>query len=575
MHLRSLTLEGFTRHKHTELVFPERGIVLVTGRNGSGKSSLPEAVSVAVWNQPLRKKTGRKNLKLFRSKKGYVKVETDLAWARRSASGKLTWAEADALQNTQYENNTKAQHALEQRVGSHLLWSRCNVFSSSDVAAFSKAKDSDRKQLLESALRLDVFDKAHETCRKDLREAQSAEQALRARQAVLQERVNGLRAQIKASPVAASMRHLRIAGKPVVASTYEKACIIQRKILARNNATRVVAPQLRRESELLVSAVAKCRALTQQAEAAHEMALSGSCSKCGLPLPERATKSAARKLKEAKEAEHTAREALADARLAVQAAEEAAQRAQEEAGAAREALGQLKAWYDVLEGAKRERWRLKRALRDALEELFTVELELAEKGSLAAELGASAQALSLTGVRATMLAGALGGIEAVANAWLARLSTFEDNQISCTLKPYAESGGSVKDAISLELHGLPMFEGQEGQDFGAVSGGERRRVDIALVLALSEVEAGASGGRAGTLFFDEVFDWLDEEGREAVSEILVELAETTCVVVITHNKELISGLAKKAAAVWNVERGIVHERRARVGKATAREQGLD
>jgi DNA repair exonuclease SbcCD ATPase subunit len=73
--------------------------------------------------------------------------------------------------------------------------------------------------------------------------------------------------------------------------------------------------------------------------------------------------------------------------------------------------------------------------------------------------------------------------------------------------------------------------------YEALSGGQRRRVDIALLLSLSQLSPSA-----GTLYFDEAFDTLDKQGIDAVCELLADFGEERCVVVISHNEDLAARL---------------------------------
>jgi DNA repair exonuclease SbcCD ATPase subunit len=141
-----------------------------------------------------------------------------------------------------------------------------------------------------------------------------------------------------------------------------------------------------------------------------------------------------------------------------------------------------------------------------------------------------AKVLSARGVRAFVLGEALIGVEQVANAWLSRMAP----GISLALKAYSENKtGTVSDRISLEVTGAGG-----GYGYDASSGGERRRVDAAILLALAEVSAAARGISRGTLFLDEVFDAVDAEGVPLVAEAIEELGKTRPVVVITHSQEL-------------------------------------
>ena len=65
---------------------------------------------------------------------------------------------------------------------------------------------------------------------------------------------------------------------------------------------------------------------------------------------------------------------------------------------------------------------------------------------------------------------------------------------------------------------------------------------MALLFALAETAAAASGRDAGTLWVDEAFDSLDVDGVASVVEALEEIAKERCVVVITHNADLAARL---------------------------------
>ena len=148
-----------------------------------------------------------------------------------------------------------------------------------------------------------------------------------------------------------------------------------------------------------------------------------------------------------------------------------------------------------------------------------------------AVLKAVEQVLGLRGVRAHVLGRALTGVAHMANVWLGRIA---GEGLTLRLTPCVEKkGGGTTDAIGLEVDGAGG-----GYGYRAASGGERRRIDVALLLALSEVAAAAHGREPGLLVFDEVFDALDDDGVHAVAEVLGELAQERQVLVITHSKTL-------------------------------------
>jgi DNA repair exonuclease SbcCD ATPase subunit len=160
-----------------------------------------------------------------------------------------------------------------------------------------------------------------------------------------------------------------------------------------------------------------------------------------------------------------------------------------------------------------------------------VQVSLAAARKALDELQAVESVLGLKGVRAHVLGKALGGLERVANAWLSRIA---GPDLRLKLCPYSEKKtGGISDSISLDVAGAG-----EGFGYKASSGGERRRIDVALLLALAEVAQAAHGLTPGTLFADECFDALDVDGAYRVAEVLREIARDRAVVVISHSDTL-------------------------------------
>ena len=54
MHVRNIRISGFHNHVNTELQFPNKGVLVITGANGSGKSTVIDAVSWVLWGRTLR-----------------------------------------------------------------------------------------------------------------------------------------------------------------------------------------------------------------------------------------------------------------------------------------------------------------------------------------------------------------------------------------------------------------------------------------------------------------------------------------------------------------------------------------
>jgi len=549
MRINAIEMRNFMSHAHTRLNFPARGIVLLQGSNGSGKSAISEALSVAFWNKTLRGQGAGRGLSLWAGEKGSVEIQAAGLSVIRTARGKLVWAREGA-EPVKFENGRKAQEALETAVGEHDVWSRVSVFSSQDASPFSTATDSERKRLLESLLGLSAFDAASDACRKDLRASAALLEAARAEVSVLEERVQGLEERSQAAPIPEPVwykgKEVTLETAPAVVARLQKPWAAVSEASRRKGAA---------ESAHEGATMAYARA--EQALAAAEAHLAGArrgrCSVCGEPTTPSKLKALAeahRSAQEALQRQEALRSELASAYAEAREALETARAARETASGV---LAQVKAWKQAAEAVAAQRTTLAERLEDAQEELDAARLRVLTEGEIVAELEAADRVLSVGGVRSHILHRALGGIEAVANVWLARLAALGDYALRLSLKPYTEKArGGVKDAISMEVYGAG-----NGQGYRATSGGERRRIDVALMLALAEIAAARQPDKsAGTLFFDECFDTLDAEGREAVLEVLEEMAEQCCIVLITHVASW-PRVEAQAVAHWRVEGGKV------------------
>ena len=87
--------------------------------------------------------------------------------------------------------------------------------------------------------------------------------------------------------------------------------------------------------------------------------------------------------------------------------------------------------------------------------------------------------------------------------------------------------------------------------YESLSGGEKRRVDVAVCLALNEWAGrkySNQDGFLGLAILDEVFSYIDRAGEETIASFLYNLGFTRTVLVISHTPEL----ASYGYRVWNV-----------------------
>lgn len=528
LHIRKLHLANLATHADTQVVLPKQGLVALTGSNGAGKSSLLEGIATALWGESLRGEMGWRD-----GEPGSVTITTDglAATRKRSKAGtsKLEWQANDASLTT-YETTSKAQAALEHLIGSYDVWRRTCVLSSLDSAAFSLARDSDRKRLLEEFLGLGLFDVALDACRKDrkvvgvnaikyanahselnlkLTFAQSQLQQAEKDQAALLDSTDGM------DPAS-----LKSEGKRVA--------------LLVEAAAKDVSEAMIKVQTLTVSMATLKSTLAQEEERLRRLG-KDACPTCGQNADhvreEMATALARLKIEQQASAmtyEHQlalAKDDLADLQV--------------EHKQLTDKLNKLREQYRLAESMAKVRESVatkmadaKAAVTDLSSKVASASNEAAKAQQEAATLEAVEQVLGLRGVRAQVLDHALGALERQANAWLSRMPT-EQSVLSISLTgATTQKSGAVVDAISLKVRGRP---------YAACSGGERRRVDVAILLALREL-AVAAHGRDGSLLCDEVFDALDAQGQADVAAALAEMAQERLVVVITHSPEMVKAL---------------------------------
>jgi DNA repair exonuclease SbcCD ATPase subunit len=525
------------KHEQSVVDLPESGVVLVTGPNGAGKSSLTECVSMAVWGKTLR------GTPPWHGTGGCAVVHTDKLQATRTKKGtssaKLTW-QHNGDKPKKFGTSTAAQEELVGIVGGWDAWRRTRVFSSTDITSFATATDKQRKHLIEQFLAGDRFDPALKQCRSDLRAANESYAQLDRKHDVLKERVAGAKKQLSSLEQLELTETQRVPDVDVAKVTAE-ICELKRLVEDCNHDTKKL--QLRvgtAERE-----VAQAQAAVRSTKAAVDKLDHNRCPTCGQPIPDKLKNALKDDVRVAQAGAKTAQDKAAEFRAEVedqfteidedrQALLARIHKLNAESGAAREIAKRNKeiaARQVKIETTKQE---LTQQITKAEKTLVAQHNKLCDYEEEIAELEVCERVLGLEGVRAQILGRALVGIEQLANTVLMSIS--DDIQIE--LKPYAETKtAGIKDQIALHIKGAGG-----GYGYKAASGGERRRIDVALLLALVIVAADAHDVEAGTIWLDEVLDTLDEQGIGAMAELIHEWAGDRLIVVISHSADVVTTL---------------------------------
>lgn len=534
---------NFIGHRTRTLELPRRGVVLITGENGAGKSSFVEAVAYAMYGKTLRgTEPWQDNVA------GDVTVHTpNLIVVRGQPKGgkpSLSWAHRDLTGKANEDTRSKAQTALDAHLPEFKVWRYGSVLSAGDTMQFTGATDADKKALIELMLNLETTEPAVRALREDLKAAEKALVAAEKALAVLEANIVGCEGRLAD---AAALQGVGVASSSAASSNaasdvpgmitsgqalnieIEEAQAAHVGLEAQLQEARTTVAVLRRDiaanaamSSLEGAACVTCGRALDASYHAHVTAAIGPvleaqrAKEAALIASGRQTATAVAAAKERVDALTARRDKLrTDVRLAQDRARAAteAERIRVDAVAAKERL--------VV-----EREALQAQVRGLTEQIRISKL--------------SEAVLSTQGIRSYLLGSALDSLTFMANVWMSRIAR---SDFRLTIKPYSETG--FKNAISIDVAGAGG-----GQGYKAASTGERKRIDLAILLALGELSRRAHSEDVGTLWFDECFDGLDADGRAAIVRMLIELADQRCCVVISHHPDLIEMLKPHSVNVW-------------------------
>jgi len=135
------------------------------------------------------------------------------------------------------------------------------------------------------------------------------------------------------------------------------------------------------------------------------------------------------------------------------------------------------------------------------------------------------------GIKSVLLDSVTPFLNTRANHYLSKLAPSIEVKFN-TQKTLAN--GEKRDQFSVEIknrHGGGAYKGN--------SGGERRRIDLAVIMALQDLVASRSNKAIDFILYDEAFEGMDALGCERLIEVLKDKAKSVgTIMVITHNDSL-------------------------------------
>jgi len=116
------------------------------------------------------------------------------------------------------------------------------------------------------------------------------------------------------------------------------------------------------------------------------------------------------------------------------------------------------------------------------------------------------------------------------------LSSLADEAIRVDFSTQTElksQRGEMRDKFNIKV-----VQGEEATNYSNYSGGEQRRINVAILLAMQSLLFNRVAGKCSLIVFDEIFDILDKIGIERVVNLLKEEAKDKVIFAISHTSEL-------------------------------------
>lgn len=543
------------RRLSLEQDLPDSGLVLVTGPNSCGKTSLfCDSPLVALFGKVSDSNRGDPllvpgssatldlgRLLLLREREG------------RQVRAHVSWWEPDGEAHpVDCDTATKATEWVEQQAGPQELWESLLTFRWQTASDFTLGTDADRKRFVEVLLpALRSFDPGLERVKLQLRAhergalaqaqidfAQADAEVKRAASEL--ERVRGMEgvtddpAALRAELLPLEKRHAAVSVRiDTVMRELGPVRIPSTEVAAAAEASREAVSAFRRADTLYRTTVN-----------------TGACGTCGATV-------SAEKLEELA---HAARQAE-DASLRAGAAHETLyqvwqQNAMQMEAAIRAEVDALTARRQTVEASLRDLHnRLSRAeerqragltvaaaearVQEAADALKAAieRLEAAQRVLHALEL--AEKALGPKGARPAMIADAFQALAASAQRVLSTCwpgARVRVDRTSTTQKGAVREESRVLVALPGEVDFHPA---------GCLNRGMLRRVDLAFRLARRRMYAAQCSGGVLPLPYlclDEALDGIDEAGLTGCAQVLAEEARTSLVVVLTHDEKVMRGV---------------------------------
>ena len=581
--INKLIIENFLNHRNTVVPIANQGLVLVSGKNGSGKSALYEAIVWCLFGKTVRGSrvdhvvndiTG-KDCKVTIEGSIYSKPILISRFRKHSVAGNDLVVVYDGKNLT--GNASEIQRQLEELL--RLDFNQFLLVSSfipDRIKEFAAATPLQRSQVLQGILGLEKFDRAYELAHEELqkaeREALEVEKDLEHLQKNLDSLVNELnRLQrekaIRAEEVNEELENL-----------YNERESIRRKLKKYTSPPEVkeISDELIQEAEMKAEqAEEEFRSLqtklsvleskmAELKEIKAENYIGSPCPICERPIDESHVESLRkhrrREMKKLFQEEVKLRSQL-------EKAEEEYKLRKDELNRLRalqvEYQHQLRTWQlekESLEARIKQINEMLKHLRkktDVYDDLIKRKSE--EKKRLEIQVHNKKMELEVYNQDKILnkIVKDVFSKKGARQIFVVKVLSSLEEETKKILHKISSGRMDIRFEVTENLEiGISIFKDGKEKEYRDCSSGERHRVECALAFGINRMARKHHLMSTNFLFLDELLDRsLDAEGQETTFELLQDMIQNvSSLFVVSHRPELQSMFDK----VWKIERGKVH-----------------
>ncbi len=543
-------LENFTTYQEQEL-YIDPALTLIVGANGHGKSSIPKALCWGLYGETpdgSAPETPNKTCKVH-----IIFRQGGVVWEvrRERLNSKTELKLFKDATNVSGQTTTATQGVIDGLLGSFDQFMATRLFHREFLTKFGTATDKEKKALLENLLGLELFDKARELSKADLTNLglhlagnkatlSAAEETAKS----CQNRLQKLKNIRDINQIQAELDHARSEFYREEAAEKE----LREKFRFMTHEFSKIEVELSLITKEIAATQKNLASLNNFRESAHNVK---TCPTCGQTLsqqPEVMTSHYDQEISKVS-AElkilNDKKKPIANHHRAVSGGLQTIENLLKQFNATEysKTVTNRAVELSQAQAVDNERSILNSELEEANTKISNLKSHIASLEHQELLLNCVQDVYGVRGARCVALSDALKTLQKEANAVLKELGIALTLTINSTTK---QKSGKEIDAVSISVSGAG------GGEYKALSSGERSRVDVALLLAISRLRGGF-----GLIIFDEVMDSLDDSGVDSLSTYLQSLTNNQ-LIVISHLDTLISMMPRskiiKAIKVNDVSR---------------------